>query len=298
MDRKFLTSLIASAGLATCVAAMFYRFAAASATHAAPQMINVVYAATGLPVGARVRAADVKLVAVPVSVRPHDSFSRVEDVIDRPVIATIVQNEPILKERLAEPGSGAGLAPMIPRGFRAVSVRVNDVIGVAGSVQPGMKVDVLVTGHPPQSEETFTRTVLQNIPVLSAGQVLQPDSKGQAINATVVTLQVTPHEAEMLTLATDGGHIQLVLRNSTDGAVQTIAGAQLSTIYGVSKPREAGEFKPRTPAKPVPVASLQNPRVPAERGESVEVIRGTRRTMETVYAPAVKPRATDHAEER
>jgi len=290
MDRKFLTSLMASAGLATCAATMFYRFASASATHAAPQMTNVVYAATGLPVGARIRAADVKLRPVPVSVKPPDSFSRMEDVIDRPVISTIIQDEPILKERLAEAGSGAGLAPIIPRGFRAVSVRVNDVIGVAGYVQPGMKVDVLVTGHPPQSEETFTRTVLQDIPVLSAGQVLQPEPKGQAINATVVTLQVTPHEAEMLTLATDGGHIQLVLRNSTDSAVQTIAGAQLSTMYGASKPRETGESKVRrTTVKPAPLVSPQAPRAPAERAESVEVIRGNRRTIETLYAPAVKP---------
>lgn len=288
MDRKFLTSLMASAGLATCAATMFYRFASASATHAAPQMTNVVYAATGLPVGTRVRPADVKLVALPISVKPHDSFSRVEDVVDRPVIATIVADEPILKERLAEPGSGAGLAPIIPRGFRAVSVRVNDVIGVAGYVQPGMKVDVLVTGHPPQSEETFTRTVLQNIPVLSAGQVLQPEPKGQAINATVVTLQVTPHEAEMLTLATDGGHIQLVLRNSTDGAVQMIAGAELSTMYGVTKPREAGESKPHTAPNSARVPPPQIPHAPAERAESVEVIRGTHRTIETVYAPAAR----------
>lgn len=280
---------MASAGLATCVATMFYRFAAASATHAAPQMTNVVYAVSALPVGARVRAADLKVVAVPVSVKPHDSFSRIEDVVDRPVIARIVQDEPILKERLADPGSGAGLAPIIPHGFRAVSVRVNDVIGVAGYVQPGMKVDVLVTGHPPQSEETYTRTVLQNIPVLSAGQVLQPEPKGQAINATVVTLQVTPHEAEMLTLATDGGHIQLVLRNSTDGAVQTAVGAELSAIYGVSKPRAAGESKPRAAAKPTSVAWVQKPYSAVAPVESVEVIRGTRRTIEPLYAPAVKP---------
>src|SRR5581483_3338683 len=151
---------------------------------------------------------------------------------------------------------------------------------------PGMKVDVLITGHPPQSEETFTRTVLQNIPVLSAGQVLQPEPKGQAINAAVVTLQVTPHEAETLTLATDGGHIQLVLRNSTDGGMPTPAGAQLSAIYGVGKPRDTGETRPRAGVKAVLVPSPQSPRPPAGQAKSVEVIRGTRRTIETLYAPA------------
>ncbi|HWD98687.1 MAG TPA: Flp pilus assembly protein CpaB, partial [Bryobacteraceae bacterium] len=245
MDRKLFMALLMSAGLATLVAAMFYRLTSARASHS-PQLVSVVYAASSLPVGARVRPSDVKLISIPVSVKPRDSFARVEDVIDRPVIATIMQDEPVLKQRLSEPGSGAGLAPIIPPGFRAVSVRVNDVIGVAGYAEPGMKVDVLVTGHPPQSDETITRTVLQNIPVLSAGEVLQPEPKGQAINATLVTLQVTPREAELLALASDGGHIQLVLRNSTDLAIQNTSGAELSAMYGITRPHVA----PASPPKP------------------------------------------------
>ena len=155
--------------------------------------------------------------------------------MERSVIAPVVEDEPVLKQRISEPGSGLGLAPMIPTGYRAVSVRVNDVIGVAGYAQPGMHVDVLVTGRPPDSADTVTRTVLQNVLILSAGQVLQPEPKGLAINATLVTLQVTPREAEVLTLANDGGHIQLVLRNSTDSALQASSGTQLSSVYGSSR---------------------------------------------------------------
>ena len=287
MDRRLLTSLAVSAALAACVAAVFYRLVARSTAHAGPQVTKVVYASASLPVGAKIRPSDVKLVSVPVSMKPRDSYARIEDVVDRPVIAAIMQDEPILKERLAEPGSGAGLAPMIPPGFRALSVRVNDVIGVAGYVQPGMKVDVLVTGHPPDSQETITRTVLQNVPVLSAGHVLQPEPNGQAINATVVTLQVTLHEAETLTLATDGGHIQLVLRNSTDVAVQPSTGAQLSAMYGATKPRvtETAGNKPHPAPRAAPVpqpASLAPP------DDAVEVIRGAHRTLETVHHFSVR----------
>ncbi len=278
MDRKFVSALMLSAALAAGVAAVFYRIAG-SGKRTAPEVTNIVYASDNLGVGAKIRPADLKLVAVPVSMKPQDAFTRIEEVTDRPVIAAIMKDEPILRQRLAERGSGAGLAPIIPRGFRAVSVRVNDVIGVAGYVEPGMKVDVLVTGRPPQSDETITRTVLQNVPVLSAGQVLQAEPKGQAINATVVTLQVTPREAEILSLATDSGHIQLVLRNSTDVALQATTGAQISAMYGIAKPPPAPAAKPdsRPRAEPKPALAAATP-----VAESVEVIRGAHRTIEPV----------------
>ena len=105
-------------------------------------------------------------------------------------------DEPILEGRLAARGSGLGLAPVIPVGMRAVTVRVNDVTGIAGFVLPGMRVDVLVTGNPPAGSGTVTVTPLQNMVVLSAGTVMQPDTKGQAIQAATVTLLATPEQAE------------------------------------------------------------------------------------------------------
>jgi pilus assembly protein CpaB len=279
MDRKFFTSVLASGAIAAVAAAMFYRFAA-GATARPGQTTNVVYAITSLPIGARIRSSDVKLVRVPVTMKPRDSFARVEDAVDRPVIAAILQDEPVLKERLADPASGAGLAPIIPAGYRAAAVRVNDVIGVAGYAEPGMKVDVLVTGHPPGSEETVTRTVLQNIRVLSAGQVLQPEPNGQAIHATVVTLEVTPRDAELLTLATEGGHIQLVLRNSTDSASPQTPGARSSGMYG---PEKASGAPPPQPPPARKRAAIEKP-LPQPRPAlaTVEVIRGSHRSVETL----------------
>ena len=122
------------------------------------------------PPGAAITADGVKTVRVPENLFPKGGYSRVEEVVGRPVISSIEPDEPVVDSRLAARGSGFGVAPMIPTGMRAVSVRVNDVAGVAGFVLPGMRVDVLVTGRPPGMDDTFTATVLQNVTVLSAGQ--------------------------------------------------------------------------------------------------------------------------------
>jgi pilus assembly protein CpaB len=289
MPTRFASTMALSAVFATLVALIFYRFAGgAAAAGSAPQLTPIVCATTSLAVGAKIRPGDLKLVSVPMTLRPRDSFSRMEDVVERSVIAPVVQDEPVLKQRISEPGSGLGLAPMIPTGYRAVSVRVNDVIGVAGYAQPGMHVDVLVTGRPPDSADTVTRTVLQNVLILSAGQVLQPEPKGLAINATLVTLQVTPREAEVLTLANDGGHIQLVLRNSTDSAFQASSGTQLSSVYGSSPQPAATHPLPAThpQSPPKAVAEKVEPVPSADRHGTVEIIRGSHRFEESSATPA------------
>ena len=130
----------------------------------------MVVATRPLVVGSTVDRGSVKLRGVPEGMFPAGAFSRVEDVLERPVISAIEADEPVVEARLAAKGSGMGLGPMIPPGMRAISVRVNDVVGVSGFVLPGMRVDVLVTGKPPNRADTETQTVLQNITVLSAGQ--------------------------------------------------------------------------------------------------------------------------------
>src|SRR5439155_26930250 len=179
---------------------------------------------------------------------PKGAFSRPEEVLGRGVISAMEPDEPILDARIAAKGSGVGLAGMIPPGLRAISVRVDDVVGVAGFVLPGMRVDVLVTGRPPNVSDTITRTVLQNIPVLSAGQTIQTDGKSQAITTPVVTLLVTPNDAEALTLANNEGHIQLVLRNSTDQQFSDTHGRHLHELYaaGAVEPAVAVETRPKT----------------------------------------------------
>ena len=185
-----------------------------------------------LPLGTTLTRDCVKLRNVPESLFPKGGFSRVEDVVERPVISTIQADEPVMESRTAARGSGVGLAPLISPGMRAISVRVNDVVGVAGFILPGMRVDVLVTGRPAGAADTFTRTVLQNISVLSAGQTIQTDGKSQTITTPVVTLLVNPSEAEALTLANNEGHIQLVLRNSVDQQISRTSGRQLHELFG------------------------------------------------------------------
>jgi pilus assembly protein CpaB len=242
---------------------------------------DLVAAAQPLPVGTTVRREELKVTKIPLSLFPRGGFSKVEEVIDRPVVSNILLDEPVLEGRLAARGSGLGLAPIIPPGLRAVSVRVNDVVGVAGFVLPGMRVDVLVTGRPPNCNGTITTTVLQNIVVLSAGQVLQPESRGQAINTPVVTLLVTPEQAETLTLAGNEGRIQLVLRNGSDQASEKTPGRDTRELYGfrANKPDAAGKVtapRPRTAA----VLPGDAPKHPAT--EEVVMIRGNQRTVEVV----------------
>jgi pilus assembly protein CpaB len=288
MDRRFLTVLGVSLVFALVVSSIFYQLTAGkSSTTTATEMKDVVLAGRPLQIGTTVKPADLKVVKIATNSYPKGAFERVEDVIDRPVISNILMDEPVLEGRLAVRGSGLGLAPVIPVGMRAVSVRVNDVVGVAGFVLPGMKVDVLVTGRPPDMAGTLTTTVLQNILVLSAGQTVQADANGQAINAPTVTLLVSPEQAEILALAGNEGRIQLVLRNSTDQSVAPTPGRDLRELYrrGQAPKPEAPEPRARTvkPAvKRVEVAVAPPPPPPAPRTEEIVMIRGTRRTVEVV----------------
>ena len=281
MDRRFLTVLAMSIVLALVVSAVFYQMSMRGARPKTKQTLyrDLVMAAQPLPVGTTVRREELKITKIPLDLFPRGGFSKVEEVIDRPVVSNVLLDEPVLEGRLAARGSGLGLAPIIPAGMRAVSVRVNDVVGVAGFVLPGMRVDVLVTGRPPNFNGTITTTVLQNIVVLSAGQVLQPESRGQAINTPVVTLLVTPEQAEILTLAGSEGRIQLVLRNGSDQASQTTPGRDTRELYGNRTSDVPVKVAAPRPT-PVVVAPAKAPERPAI--DQVVMIRGNQRTVEVV----------------
>jgi pilus assembly protein CpaB len=281
MFSRFLVVGLASLALACGIALVCYKVVGASDGKQKVRTRNVVVATVDLPAGARIRSQDLRIVTVPEELAPQNCFQKMEEVKDRVVTNLVVKDEPVAPNRLALPGSGPGLAPMIPAGYRAVSVRVNDVIGVAGFIQPGMRVDVLASGRLPNSEDSVTRTVLQNVVVLSAGQVLQPEPKGEVINAQVVTLQVRPEEAEVLTLTSGEGRIQLVLRNSSDTALTPTPGAHLTAVYnagaGSNPPAVNRHFeKPiSSPPKPVPIPPpAPQPVFP----RAIEVIRGTARS--------------------
>lgn len=295
LDRRFIIVVGCSLLWAFLVASLFYRVAAngGQPRGAAPGKTLVV-AAQPLPFGSIIGPESVKTIQVPEALFPKGGFSRTEDVLERSVVSPIEPDEAVVEVRIAAKGSGVGLSPMIPPGLRAIAVRVNDVVGVAGFVLPGMRVDVLVTGHPPGLNDTVTATVLQNIPVLSAGQTIQADTKGQPISATVVTLLVNPPQAEALTLANTEGHIQLVLRNNSDQQVTRTPGRQSSELYSIAPHAtapvapEAGLVRPRMvvarPARtptifPVPAAPVSRPPVP--RSDEVIMIRGNQKTVES-----------------
>ncbi len=283
MFGRFLIVGLASLALACAIALLSYKVLAISDNKPAKASTrNVVVATADLAVGAVLRPQDFRVAQVPQELAPHNSFEKVDGLQGRVVINAILKSEPIAATRLALPGNGPGLAPMIPAGYRAVAVRVNDVIGVAGFIQPGMRVDVLASGHLPNAEDSVTRTVLQNVLVLSAGQVLQPEAKGQVINAQVVTLQVRPADAEILTLTSGEGRIQLVLRNSSDTKIEVTPGAHLAELYGSGEreikvvnrlPKKATRVAPATlPTTPVPAVTE------SRSSRTVEVIRGTTRS--------------------
>jgi len=284
MDRRLLTVLGMSVVLALVVAGIFYQVSSHASAAPAVATKDMVIATESLPLGLAVKPNHVKVVKVPVSMFPKTAFSKVDDVLDRSVISGIIHDEALLEERLAPRGSGMGLLPIIPTGMRALAVRVNEIIGVAGFILPGTRVDVLVTGHPPTGQTAdVTTTVLQNITVLSANQQMQ-DNRGAAINATVVNVLVTPDQAELLTLAGNEGRITLVLRNAIDQKTDPVAVHETGELYsGIRKPKPVLTARatprpklgpPPPPPPPLPVAA------PVVVPDEIIMIRGREKTVE------------------
>lgn len=293
MDRRLLTVIGLSLVFALVVTGIFYQMTSRGTggkREEASEFTDLVIAAKPLSIGLTVKAGDIRVIKVSKEAFPKGGFAKPEDVLDRPVISNILNEEPLIEGRLAQRGSGVGLAPIIPVGMRAVTVRVNDVVGVAGFVLPGMRVDVLITGTPPGTENRITRTVLQNIPVLSAGTTIQTDAVGKPVNASNVTLLVTPEQAEILTLSGNEGRIQLVLRNSGDHNIESTEGSTLRALYGVT----GGEHPSAKPAEPVAVAPRPKPRMqpdeaspprpvaPVSVVDQIVTIRGTVSKTEAV----------------
>jgi pilus assembly protein CpaB len=234
--------------------------------------VDVVVAAGDIQVGARIEERDVRVVKYPASSLPSGTPSKRSQVLGRGVILPIAKGEFILPSKLAPENAGSGLPSLIPPGMRAVSVRVNEVVSVAGFVGPGTRVDVLLTGTPNGSNENQTTTVLQNVAVIAAGQHLERNAAGEAQNTPVITLLVSPDDAERLTLASAEGHIQLALRNPLDTHEDDVAAANARGLY-----------KGGTPAAPAPVhvhpvSQKKNlPSVPAPSVLSVEVYQGDKK---------------------
>ena len=233
----------------------------------------VVVAAADLDIGAEVKASDVKTIEWPSSAVPQGVFANPQDVVGRGLIMPVIQNEPILPMKLASKEAGSGLPPIIPPGLRAVSVSVNEVIGVAGYVVPGTHVDVVVTVSPTQQyADTTSKVILTDVLVLAAGTKIERDSGNKPIAVNVVTLLVNPDESERLTLAANEGKIQLALRNPLDRAIPTTKGVRPSALLGTPPPiRQVPSRKPTT------AVVAASPDLP-----TVEIIRGDKRAREVV----------------
>ena len=241
---------------------------------------DVVIAATDITTGAKIEDKDIKVVKVPLAIVPPGSLSRKSQVMGRGVILPIARGEFVLPNKLAAENAGSGLPGLIPPGMRAVSVRVNEVVAVAGFVVPGTRVDVLLTGNPGGGSDQATTTVLENVAVIAAGQKLERNSAGEPQMTPVITLLVSPDDAQKLTLASNEGRIQLSLRNVLDTKQEQLAAVRTPALYrGGSAPAAPTAPKPR--AKKVnPVASPPPPGV-----YNIELIRGNQRQEEKFPTP-------------
>lgn len=242
----------------------------------------VVAASRPLAAGALVTADDVKLVAWPERDKVAGAFDKPEQVLNRGVVSAVLENEPLTESKLAPVGAGAGLPPTIPPGMRAISVRVNEVVGVAGFVTPGTRVDVFVTLK--QGDASITHVVVSNVTVLTAGTRYDQDKENpEAIPSSVVTLLVSPEDAERVVLASNDGQIMLALRNPLDVQPTNTPGARTTTLFGqpAPKPEIAPAAAPRRAvAKAAPPAAAPPPPAPVPQRYVVEAIRGAKRTEE------------------
>ena len=240
----------------------------------------VVVAAADLALGSALKKEDLTVLAFPAGKAPEGSFAKPEEVLERGLIVPVVKNEPILAAKLAPKEAGAGLPPVIPEGMRAVSVRVNEVIGVAGYVLPGSRVDVIATASPTANvQDTTSKVVLANVLTLTAGTRMEQDQKdGKPVQVTVVTMAVTPEQAERLALASTEGKIQLALRNPLDQSSPATPGIKPAILLGVVKApaQQQASAKPK-PGQPVTVATTAPAALP-----TVEMIRGEKRAMEVI----------------
>jgi pilus assembly protein CpaB len=249
--------------------------------------VPVVVATREIPVGTRLTTDDLKVVAWPSRTQVPGAFAESKQLVDRGVIAPIGPNEPVTATRVAGPEAGAGLPPMIPAGMRAISVRVNEVVGVAGFVLPGTRVDVLVAvdddGDETNKKEPMARTVVSNVQVLTAGtRYDQTEAKdGKAQRSTVVTLAVLPADGERVALAANEGQLSLVLRNPLDVDPADTAGIKLAALMKGTGPEPVLDAPKRrmVPAKKA-VAAEPAPQAPLIY--KVEAIRAAKRTEEAV----------------
>jgi pilus assembly protein CpaB len=273
MNRRLVSILLSAFLVAAGCSYLVYRVVGNRLGAVQPKSTRVIVAANDIKLGSVLRPADLTTGEI-VGGLPKGVILKVQDAVGRGVISDLYQGEPVLDSRLAAVGSGGGLAATIRQGMRACAVKVDEVVGVAGFVTPGMRVDVLISGNPPGSQNSITgpkvKTLLQNIEVLSAGTDIQKDGEGKPQQVQVVNLLVTPDQAEILSLASNQTHIQLVLRNPLDTQVAQTSGTAVANLFA---------DKNAVPPKPRPAGAPHVAPRPAQI-YVVEVFNGSKRSQE------------------
>ena len=270
MNRRLFTILLSAFVVAALCSFVVYRLVSHRLTGSTlTATTRVVAAAADIKLGSILHENDLTTIEI-AGTLPQGAILKPQDALGRGVLSDLYAGEPILNSRLAAPGSGGGLAATIPDGLRAAAVKVDEVVGVAGFVTPGMRVDVLVSGNPPgtanNTQGTMTKTLLQNIQVLSAGTDIQKDAEGKPQQVQVVNLLVNPAQAELLSLAGNETHIQLVLRNPLDTQISKPPVTSMAQLF------DDGNAPP-----PQRVAARRA--APAPRVYMVQVINGSKQSQ-------------------
>jgi len=259
--------------LAGGITYLFYRRVNASAYQR--KAVQIVAAKAELPVGTTLSAENVMLLDWYSDALPSGAFTNLNDVNGHPLLYPMAAREPVLARDLGVVGAGIGLAGKIPEGMRGVAIRSNEIIGVAGFLYPGSRVDLLMTFTPPGAPLPVTQTVLQNVEVLTAGQTIEPDPQGKPQTVNVVTLLLSPENSQKLQLASAQGNIQFVLRSGADQK-------QLADL----RPTRLDELLVGGKPAPPPVVAApgvkHGPRKPTPQNPIylMEVIQGTQRSVQ------------------
>ena len=282
MNRRFASVLVFALLVSAVASLLVFHFVTVSVEAASRRpkgLQKTLVAAHALQVGSLIQDADLRWTTASLTSSSGAITTR-QEAIGRGVISTIYEGEPISSARLAPKGAGAGLASMIPMGKRAVALKIDEVVGLAGFVVPGMRVDVIVAGGNAEAGHngTLSRTVLQNIEVLSAGQTFEKSAEGKPQNAQVVNLLVTPDQAEVLSLASNETKVQLVLRNPLDTEEQKTHGTSVAALFGQeTAPPVVRSAPPARPQRPV-AATPAKP----QPSTTVEVFSGTKKSEQSL----------------
>jgi pilus assembly protein CpaB len=240
--------------------------------------VEVVVAARDLPLGHFLTSEDVVTWVFPTEALPAGWIGSIDQAVGRGLLRDVRMYEPLLDTRLGEKGLGGGLPIVIPEGMRALTVRVDEVVGVAGFVRPQTRVDVILTIEAADNQP-ISRTILQNVTALAGGQDYVTDETGRPVVVPTMTLLVSLEDAEKLTLAASQGRIQLALRNMLDLDTVRTQGARVSgLLQGVTAPRATGG------GSAAPVTQQVQPTQTAPRRPEVELLRGANRSIQQ-YGP-------------